>query len=103
MNLPGATHDSTIANWGGIYNKLELVYDQNGGICCVNSAFRMQNAEYRIKLSQNDMVGISLTFEEQAMDLLQKQQATSMQPLEWGMWMLQSSFPRLCDKFPFET
>jgi hypothetical protein len=64
----------------------------------------MRNAEYIIKSSQNDMVGGGLTFEEQAMDLLRKQQATSMrQSSEWGMQMLQSSFPRLCDKFPFET
>ena len=104
MNLPGATHDSTIADWGDIYNKLESVYEQNGGICCVDSAFRMRNAEYIIRSSQNDLVGVGLTFEEQAVDLLRKQQATSMrQSSEWGMRMLQSSFPRLCDKFPFET
>jgi hypothetical protein len=28
MNLPGATHDSTIADWGDIYDKLESVYDK---------------------------------------------------------------------------
>jgi hypothetical protein len=73
---------------------------RNGGICCVDSAFRMRNAEYIIKSSQNDLVGVGLTFEEQAVDLLRKQQATSMrQSSEWGMRMLQSSFPRLCDKF----
>ncbi len=24
MNLPGATHNSRIADWGGIYNKLDM-------------------------------------------------------------------------------
>ena len=104
MNLPGATHDSTIADWGDIYNKLESVYDRNGGICCVDSAFRMRNAAYIIKSAQNDLVGAGESFEEQALDFLKKQQATLMrQSSEWGMRMIQSSFPRMCDKFPFET
>ena len=104
MNLPGATHDSTIADWGDIYNKLESVYDRNGGICCVDSTFRMRNAPYIIKSAQNNMVGAGLTFAEQRIDLLRKQQATSMQQSsEWGMRMIQASFPRMCDKFPFET
>jgi hypothetical protein len=104
MNLPGATHDSTIADWGDIYNKLESVYDRNGGICCVDSAFRMRNSPFIIKSAQNDMVGAGLTRAEQRIDLLRKQQATSMrQSAEWGMRMIQASFPRMCDKFPFET
>jgi len=104
MNLPGATHDSTIADWGDIYIKLESVYGRSGGICCVDSAFRMRNAPYIIKSSQNDMVGAGPTTLAQQIDLLRKQQATSMrQSSEWGMRMMQSSFPRLCDKFPYET
>jgi hypothetical protein len=43
MNLPGATHHSTIADWGNIYLKLEQVYNKTGGICCVDSAFRMHH------------------------------------------------------------
>lgn len=104
MNLPGATHDSTIADWGDIYIKLERVYNRNGGICCVDSAFRMRNKAYIIKSSQNDIVGAGATIWEQRIDLLRKQQATSMrQCSEWGMRTIQASFPRLCDKFPFET
>jgi len=38
------------------------------------------------------------------MDLLRKQQATSMQQCsEWGTRTIQASFPRLSDKCPFET
>jgi hypothetical protein len=38
------------------------------------------------------------------LDLIKKQQATSMrQSAEWGMRAIQSSFPRLNDKFPFEA
>jgi hypothetical protein len=37
MNLPGATHDRTIADWGNIYDKLQQVYNKNGVKCCVDS------------------------------------------------------------------
>ena len=64
----------------------------------------MRNAPYIIKSSQNDMVGAGPMTLAQQIDLLRKQQATSMrQSSEWGMRMMQSSFPRLCDKFPYET
>ena len=104
MNLPGATHDSTIADWGDIYTKLESIYNKTGGICCVDSAFRMRNAPYIIKSSQNDMVGVGETMLAQQIDLLRKHQATSMQQCsEWGMRTIQASFQRLCDNFPFRT
>ena len=99
MNLPGATHDSTIADWGNIYIKLEEVYNQTGGICAVDSAFRMRNAPYIIKSSQNNVVGEGPTRAAQRRDIVKKQQATSMrQCSEWGMRALQSSFPHLNDK-----
>ena len=104
MNLPGATHDSTIADWGDIYIKLEKVYNETGGKCAVDSAFRMRNAPYVMKSSQSNFVGEGETTHAQRLDILQKQQCTSMrQCAEWGMRALQSSFPRLNDKFPFET
>lgn len=104
MNLPGATHDSTIADWGDIYIKLERVYNLTGGICAVDSAFRMRNAPYIMKSSQTNFVGEGATSDAQRLDIMRKQQCTSMrQCAEWGMRAVQSSFPRLNDKFPFET
>ncbi len=105
MNLPGATHNSTIADWGNIYLKLEQVYSKTGGICCIDSAFRMRNAPYIIKSSQNSFVGVGPTTQAQWLDWIKKQQATSMrQSAEWGMQAILSSFPcRLNDKFPFEA
>ena len=104
MNLPGSTHDSTIADWGDIYIKLEKVYNLTGGVCAVDSAFRMRNSPYIIKSSQTNFVGEGATADEQRLDILRKQQCTSMrQCAEWGMRPVQSSFPRLNDKFPFET
>ena len=103
MNLPGAMHDSTIADSGDIYNKLKKVYDKTGASCCVDSAFRTRNQPYIIKSSQITFVGEGETAEEQQLDMQRKAQATSMrQSSEWGMRAIQSSFPRLGDKFPFE-
>jgi DDE superfamily endonuclease len=38
MNAPGSLHDSTWAEWGGIYEALEETYNRTGGVCCVDSA-----------------------------------------------------------------
>jgi len=32
-NCPGSVHDSMVAEWGGVYDKLEKVYDRYGGKC----------------------------------------------------------------------
>ena len=40
FNVPGSVHDSTIAEWGNIYGKLEKVYNSPvTGKCVVDSAF----------------------------------------------------------------
>ena len=38
-NIPGAVHDSQVADYGDIYDKLEYVYEQDGAKCTVDSAF----------------------------------------------------------------
>ena len=38
-NAPGSMHDSSIADTGCIYTKLEHVYRSVGGMCTVDSAF----------------------------------------------------------------
>jgi hypothetical protein len=103
MNLPGSMHDSTIAEWGGIYDKLASLYETTGAITCVDSAFRMRNSPYIIKSSQENRIGNGDTDEAVRRDILQKRQATSMrQSSEWGMRALQSSFPRMCDRMAYE-
>ncbi len=77
-----------------IYIKLEKVYNLTGGVCAVDSAFRMRNSPYIIKSSQTNSVGEGATADEQRLDILQKQQCTSMrQCVEWGMRAVQTSFP----------
>ena len=49
VNIPGAVHDSQIANYGDIYDKLEMVHQRDGGQCTVDSAFGNVNREFLIK------------------------------------------------------
>ncbi len=103
MNLLGSMHDSTIANAGGIYDKLGKLYNATGAVTCVDSAFRMENCPYIIKLSQENFVGNGDNEEKVRLNIQQKRQATSMhQSSEWGMCALQSLFPRICDRMVFE-
>ncbi len=61
MNLPGSMHDSTIADAGGIYDKLEKLYNATGAVTCVDSVFRMKNCPYIIKLSQENLSAMVTT------------------------------------------
>jgi DDE superfamily endonuclease len=97
MNAPGSLHDSTLAEWGGIYRKLEDIYNRTGAKCCVNSAFQSANNPFIVKSSEN------ITTVETSMELLRQQQATSLrQAAEWGMRAIQSAFPRLKDRIHYE-
>ena len=96
-------HDSQVAHWGRVYDKLEAMYDETGGKCTVDSAFGKVNKPFLIKSSQDYLVSTMPTCEEQRLDLQRKRQATSMrQAAEWGMRAIQSSFPCLKDAFVYE-
>lgn len=98
-NVPGCFHDSTIADWGNVYNKLKNVYETTGtgGKCTVDSAFSKKRYEFLIKSSQADPDS------DDPNDYVVNQEATSMrQAAEWGMRALQSSFPRLKDRIVYE-
>ena len=103
FNVPGSVHDSQVAHWGKVYDKLGAMYDETGGKCTVDSAFGKVNRPFLIKSSQDYLVSTMPTREEQRLDLQRKRQATSMrQAAEWGMRAIQSSFPRLKDTFVYE-
>jgi hypothetical protein len=97
-NFPGAIHDSQVADYGDIHNKLELVYLQDSAKCTVDSAFGNVSREFLIKLSQ-ELIHIEDCVERGiACD------ATSMrQSAEWGMRAFQSSMPCLKDPMKFST
>ena len=95
INYPGCFHDSQIAEWGKIYDKLEAVFINNGGKCVVDSAFARSRNAFLIKSSQTAPVDME--------DAIMNREATSMrQSSEWGMRALQSSFPRLKDRMIYE-
>jgi hypothetical protein len=97
FNVPGSVHDSKIAAIGGVYKKLGDVFRRNGGKCCVDSAFAKQLYEYLIKSGKKDIL-------DDPHEREVKTQATSLrQTSEWGMHGFQSSFPRVKDRFIFET
>lgn len=99
LNVPGTFHDSTMAEVFGVYKKLELVFDETGLIAIMDSAFAAGNYEFILKSSQN----YNVTRSEDAQGMQVMSAATSMrQAAEWGMRAMQSSFPRLTDKFPYE-
>jgi hypothetical protein len=98
VNVPGAVHDSQIADYGNIYDKLELVYQRDGAKCTVDSAFGNVTREYLIKSSQ-ELIHI-----EDHQERRIAREATSMrQSAEWGMRAFQSSMPRIKDRMKFET
>ena len=103
FNVPGSVHDSQVAHWGKVYDKLGAVYDETGGKCTVDSAFVKVNRPFLIKSSQDYLVSTMPTRQEQRLDLQRKRQAMSMrQAAKWGMRAIQSSFPRLKDTFVYE-
>jgi DDE superfamily endonuclease len=100
-NVPGSVHDSEIAKWGNIYQKLESVYQLCGGRCTVDSAFSASRNDYLIRSANTNYVGE--TRAEFAASVAFNAEATSMrQSAEWGMRTFQASFPRIKDRFVYE-
>lgn len=88
INAPGSIHDSTLAEWGNVHEKLENVHDRTGGVCCLDSAFTAADAPHLMKSAQDWNGG------ESADDVIKLRQATS---LRRGMHAIQGSFPRVKD------
>jgi hypothetical protein len=94
-----------MADRGGLYDKLEQVYNETGLKFVIDSAFSSSTVDFLIKSSQ-DYLAADPGFEERD-DVLDsiavKQAATSMrQSAEWGMRAVQASFPHLKDTLPCE-
>jgi hypothetical protein len=57
INVPDIVHNSLIADWGSVYEKLEDVWERCGGKCTVDSAFSARWNEYLIRSSQTAVDG----------------------------------------------
>lgn len=97
INAPGSMHDSQIAEWGGVYEKLEQCFNVHGGRVVVDSAFSQGQYPFLIKSAQDE------TNAEGALEVIRIRQATSArQASEWGMRAFQATFPRMKDRFMYE-
>jgi hypothetical protein len=97
FNIPGCVHDSQIAEFGKMYDKLEVVYCTTGGKCYVNSAFGSMKRNYLYKLCQDHLGSNAPMRWERKLDLQKKRQATSAQQMaEWGMLTIHNAgfFPK---------
>ena len=78
-NVPETVHDSMVAIFGNVYNKLENIFQSCGGRCVVDSAFARINYTFLIK-SGKPAVGMTV----EQMNLVAE--ASSMRKSsEWGM------------------
>jgi hypothetical protein len=98
FNSPGSVHDSQVAELRKIYSKLEHMYKMTGEKCCVDSAFGSIERDFLLKSGQ-DLLGSSApTRHEQNLEHQLRLQTTSAwQTAEWGMLLIQTSFPRIKD------
>lgn len=102
VNVPGCIHDSQIADFGYIYQKLKSVYESNGGRCVVDSAFARTRFPFLIKSSQT-VDPEAATRAQLLRNYTVNAEATAVrQAAEWGMRSIQASFPRLKDRMIFE-
>jgi len=97
LNCPGSMHDSELAYFGGVYQRLREQYEKHGGKCVMDSAFCSRGNAFVIKSAQDVTLG------EDAQEYTMLCDATSMrQAAEWGMRALQGSFPRLKARLKYE-
>jgi hypothetical protein len=96
-------HDSSIAEWCCLYQKLEEVYRSTGRKCCVDSAFAAATNDFLIR-SEEDLTScqteteIAIKCTKDRLPVLLLRQAS-----EWGMRAIQSAFPRLKDTINYEV
>ena len=94
FNMPGSFHDSTVAEYGGVYAKLGAMFDKYGVKCTADSAFGAKQYPFLIKPSQDPLLATGNTQEEIVAQVRTQLEATSMrQGAEWGMRAVQLSFP----------
>eukprot|EP00957_Ditylum_brightwellii_P046017 3491196-Ditylum_brightwellii.AAC.1 len=94
INVPRSTHDSTVAEYGFIYKKLDNLYNKCGVKTVVDSAFSLKQNDFLIKSVQKD---VKL---KTPRELVLNEQATPVQQLsKWRMRGFQGSFPWMKDRF----
>jgi len=92
VNAPGSEHDSTLADWCNMCEKLETIYNHTGGVCCLDLTFSATKAPHLLK-SSGDVPKAKSPVEGCRIS-----QATNIrQAFESGMKAIQGLFPRIKD------
>ena len=99
VNAPGAFHDSKIAEWGKVYQKLERVFNLTGGRCVVDSAFCREIYPFLIKSSQDYL---NVAGDHPEMVQVMRKATSARQGSEWGMRSFKCTFPQLKDQIVYE-
>jgi hypothetical protein len=96
LNAPGSKHDSSVANYSSVYDKLEKIFLETGGKVVVDTAFRLGQGDFLIKSSQQVLGdGVDADMAHDAISIQQSE--------DWGMAQFQTSFPRITNKIKFEV
>jgi DDE superfamily endonuclease len=95
----GTMHDSTMAKWGRLYDKVNQLYATMGVKIVVDSAFASEQRDSMYKSYQNN---IDRDGNVRQKSQIQRQATAVRQMSEWGMRALQASFPRLKDGMLYE-
>ena len=97
IDAPGNMHDSKVADYGQVYKKLKFLYEAHGAKSVVDAAFLGKLNKWLLKTKQ-DITGLS---KKEIRESVAK--TSCRQYSEWGMRTLQGGFPRLKDRFIYET
>ena len=94
VNAPGAMHNSTLMDMGGLYDKMEQWESSFDIQMVVDSSFQCIKCSFFIKSAQDHEPARKIDVSEYALFF----QATSVfQMAEWGMRGFQASFPHIKD------
>ena len=102
INCPGSMHDSELAASGSpsIYTKIDMLYEQYGVKCVMDSAFANANKESIIKSKKRETIASTAESREEFEELMAA--LSVRQAAEWGMRALQGAFGRLKSVWPYE-
>lgn len=99
INAPGPVHDSTVAEWGEIYGRLEHSFGEHGGQCVVESSFSKHKYSYLINSSLDCLVRSNRTRES----ISTLARATSARKgSKWVTRSFQGSSPMIKDIFVYK-
>lgn len=102
INCPGSMHDSELAASGSpsIYTKIDILFEDYGVKCVMDSAFANANKPSIIKSKKRETIASSAESREEFEELMGA--LSVRQAAEWGMRALQGAFGRLKAVWPYE-